>query len=270
MSDDFCGFDYFGTDDEIGDAVVTIPSAGATYTDAKTVTAVQSALVKKGYDLGSSGPNNDGVDGVFGSKTKAAIKKVQGVIGEDQNGQIDTGIIMALQVTPGVLPPGVTMAGRAAVQAQVALDAATAAEHASTPSDVQTAAQSTVDAVNAAAPPAPPAVKQAAQDALTKAKAAKTPDQVKAAAQDVQAAAKDVHAAVAPSWWKTPAWTGGLERWKVAAIASGGIVGLGALAAVVLGGGAAAVVPASVIAATAPAHRVVRRTVHHMFHGGGR
>lgn len=221
---DMHGFDCLGMDDEIGDAVVTIPTVGAIYTDAKTVAAVQQALVKKGADLGTSGPNNDGVDGVLGPKTADAIKTVQKTIGEDQNGKIDSGVIMALQVTPGVLPPGVTIQGRAALQAQVALDAATAAEHASTPSDVQIAAQQAVDA----APPAPPELKQNAQAALVKAKAATTPAQVKAAAVDVKSAAMDVHAATS-NWWTTPAWSGGLERWKVASIGGGAMVGLGAL-----------------------------------------
>ena len=62
--------------------------------------------------------------GDFGSKTKTAIKKLQAAVGADSNGRIDETVISALQVTPGVLPPGVTAQGRAAVQAQVALDAA--------------------------------------------------------------------------------------------------------------------------------------------------
>ena len=206
MSNYLMGCDVLG-------AEVTIPTAGADYTDAKTVTAVQAALVKKGYDLGSTGPNHDGVDGDFGPKTKAAIKKLQAAVGADVNGRIDETVISALQVTPGVLPPGVSIQGRAAVQAQVALDAATLAEHAETPSDVQIAAQQAVDA----APPAPPELKQNAQKALAKAKAATTPAQVQAAAQDVKAAANDVHAAVT-----------GVPPWKIA-------VGIGGGAALLLG-----------------------------------
>src|SRR5277367_999267 len=115
------GLDLFGCSDEsiLGD--VTIPTAGANYTDAKTVAAVQSVLVKKGYDCGKTGPNGDGVDGVFGPSTKKAILKMQNDAGIPQTGIIDEGVISALKVTPGVLPPGVTYAGRAAVQAQVAL-----------------------------------------------------------------------------------------------------------------------------------------------------
>jgi len=223
-ANDMRGFDCLGMDDEIGDAVVTRPTVGANYTDAKTVAAVQAALVKKGADLGTSGPDHNGVDGVLGPKTADAIKTVQKTIGEAQNGKIDEGVISALQVTPGVLPPGVTIQDRAALQAQVALDAATAAEHASTPSDVQIAAQQAFDA----APPAPPELKQNAQAALVKAKAATTPAQVQVAAAAVKSAALDVHAATS-NWWTTPAWSGGLERWKVASIGAGGAIGLGAL-----------------------------------------
>lgn len=215
---------------------VTIPTAGANYTDAKTVTAVQAALVKKGYDLGDSGPNKDGVDGIFGSKTKAAIKKLQATIGAEQNGRIDEGVIAALQVTPGVLPPGVTAQGRAAVQAEAALDAATAAEHQAAlddpnPADVQTAAQQAVDA----APAQPPELKQAAQKALAQAKAATTPEQRKEAAQQTAAVAKDVHEAVKPSWLMLPAWEGGPLRWQLGLGLLGGIFGVGALAVTVGG-----------------------------------
>lgn len=214
-------------------ATVTIPTVGATYTDAKTVAAVQAALVGRGYDLGATGPNKDGVDGVYGSKTKAAIKKLQGNAGLDQTGVITTQVLQALgNLTPGVLPPGVTMAGRAAVQAQVALDVATAAEHAATPSDVQDAAEQLVTVSDTAAPPPPPEVKQKVAAATAQAKAATTPAEVKAAAVAVQAAAQDVHTAVKPSWMSTPAWDGGPERWKVGAALAAGVVGAGALVAI--------------------------------------
>jgi peptidoglycan hydrolase-like protein with peptidoglycan-binding domain len=220
------------TDDDGGLSLLgvdTIPTAGASYTDAKTVTAVQAALVKKGYNIGATGPNNDGVDGMFGPKTKAAIKKLQAAINADVNGTIDEGVIAALKVTPGVLPPGVTMAGRAAVQAQVALDAATAAEHAETPSDAQTAAEQLVTVADAAAPPPPPEVKEKVAAAQRAAHAATTPAEVKAAAMQIADAAADVHAAVKPAWYEVPAWDGGPPTWEVGVTSAAGAVGLGAI-----------------------------------------
>lgn len=208
---------------------VTIPTAGANYTDAKTVAAVQKALVDKGYNVGASGPNGDGVDGIYGSKTKAAIKKLQAAIGAEQNGRIDEGVIAALKVTPGVLPPGVTMQGRAAVQAQAALDAATAAEHAVTPSDAQNAAQQLVTISDSAAPPPPPEVRQKVATAVAAVQAAKTPEAVRAAVASVVSAAQDVHTAVAPPWYELPAWDGGPPRWQVGAVGGAGLTGVGLL-----------------------------------------
>ena len=37
------------------------------------IESVQQALVDLGYDLGNYGPKEDGVDGNFGDKTKAAV-----------------------------------------------------------------------------------------------------------------------------------------------------------------------------------------------------
>jgi hypothetical protein len=228
-----------GLDCYVGDDVRTIPSAGSSssstavvYTDAKTVTAVQAALVKKGYDCGSTGPNGDGVDGLYGSNTARAIKKLQAVINWPQTGKIDQGVLQALNVTPGVLPPGVTLAGRAAVQAQVALDAATTAEHAQTPADVQAPAAQLQTVADNAAPPLPPEVKQKVDNAVAKAKAATTPAQVKEAALVVVSAAQDAHEAVKPSWVVSPAWPGGPAWWKVGAaiggaLATGGLVVVG-------------------------------------------
>src|SRR5579859_2192359 len=78
----------------VGDDVVVIPKVGANYDDdPKTVTAVQYALVHSyGYDLGASGPNSDGVDGMYGSKTKAGVKKLQASLGYDQSGVIDENV----------------------------------------------------------------------------------------------------------------------------------------------------------------------------------
>lgn len=214
-----------------GDQVTTIPTAGADYTDPKTVAAVQLALVRLGYDCGTSGPNHDGIDGMFGPKTKTAIKKMQGDLGMAQTGKIDEGVISALKVTPGVLPPGVSLQDRAALQAQVALDAANQAADATTPAQVQQAAQAAVDA----SPPLPPEIRQQAMDALKKAKAAKTPADVKIAAAAVQKAAEDVHQQVKPSWWVEPTWAGGPPRWQTVAGGSAGAAGLGAILWAILG-----------------------------------
>lgn len=221
---DECGFDLLGCD--VLGAEVTIPTAGANYTDAKTVTAVQYALVKLGYNLGDSGPNKDGVDGLFGPKTSAACKKIQGIANSEQNGHIDETVIMSLKVTPGVLPPGVTAQGRAAVQAQVALEAATKAEHATSASDVQQAAQAVADAMVFE----PMEITLPVQKALAKAKAATTPAQVQEAAKDVAAAARAAHDAKKPSWWMTPVTPGGWEGWKVVTVAGTAVVAVGALA----------------------------------------
>ena len=221
---------------------VTIPRAGANYTDAKTVLAVQAALVKRGYDLGSSGPKKDGVDGILGSKTKAAVKKLQTTLGVEPSGKIDEGVIMALGVTPGVLPPGVSLQAAAAVHAEAALEAATAAEHATTPGTVELAAEQTL----AITPAAPPALRQAAEQALTKAKAAKTHEEVAAAAAAVKQVANDVRAEVGPSWWSLPAWEGGPARWKAGA-------GIGGALALTIG--------TAVALAKRTAKKVARRVV---------
>lgn len=217
---------------------VTIPTAGANYTDAKTVCAVQAALVKKGYDLGKSGPNKDGVDGVFGSKTKDAIKKLQKTLGMQDTGKIDEGVIMALQVTPGVLPPGVTMEGRAAVQADAALAAATKAEHQAALSNpdpvvLQETSQELQKVANAAAPPPPPEVQAKVKEATAQAKNAQTPAEKQAAAQSLAAAASAVNEAVKPSWFSMPAWEGGPPRWQVG-VGLLGLAGAGTLGYVVL------------------------------------
>lgn len=214
--DEESGLSLFGVD--------AVPTAGASYTDAKTIAAVQAALTARGYPLV--------VDGMYGSKTKAAIKKFQAALNMDTSGVIDYDLVTVLRVTPGALPPGVSIQDVAAVQAQAALDAATRAEHANTPSDVQAAAQATVDA----APAQPPQLKQAAQAALAKAKAATTPAQVKAAAADVQDAAMNAHQAVKPSWFVEPMWDGGPPRWQIGLAGVGVLIGIVGLALGLSGG----------------------------------
>lgn len=84
---------------------VVIPKVGQTYTDFKTIYAVQKALVAKGYDLGKTGDNKDGVDGVMGPHTSNAIKQLQAQIGEPLTGTIDSGVLLALNVwAPEALP----------------------------------------------------------------------------------------------------------------------------------------------------------------------
>ncbi len=196
----------------------TIPTAGANYTDYKTVLAVQGALKAKGFD-----PKK--LDGKMGPNTAKAIRAMQVSAGIPQTGVIDEGVIMALGVVPGVLPPGVTASAEADVKAQVALDAATAVEHAATPQDAQVASQQVVDA----APATPPELKQAAQAAHAAIAQARTPAALQAAKQQVQVAAQNIAAAQAPGWWSTPLWSGApVKRWQ-------GAVGVGAGIAVVSG-----------------------------------
>lgn len=94
MSDQYLeGTDVLGAE---GD--VTIPSAGTTYTDYATVSAVQKALKARGFDPGA-------VDGIYGPKTQKAIKAMQAVLGVPQEGIIDYGVLMALKVqAPGAKP----------------------------------------------------------------------------------------------------------------------------------------------------------------------
>jgi peptidoglycan hydrolase-like protein with peptidoglycan-binding domain len=195
---------------------VTIPTAGADYIDYKTVLAVQAALKAHGFNPGT-------LDGKMGPNTAKAIRAMQSSISIPMTGVIDEGVIEALGVTPGVLPPGVSAAAKAQVEAQAALDAATAVEHAETPSDVQAAA----DQVVAAAPAQPPELKAAAVAAANKAKAAKTPAAVEAAKTEVQQAAKQVVSATGPWYGRNvpgvnrPLWQVGLAGVGVFAIGGG-------------------------------------------------
>ncbi len=51
-------------------------------------TQAQKELRALGYDLGTGGPNEDGVDGEFGSKTKKAVEKFQKANGLKEDGKI--------------------------------------------------------------------------------------------------------------------------------------------------------------------------------------
>lgn len=78
---------------------VTIPKAGQVYTDKVTVTAVQQALVAKGFKL------KYGVDGKFGPDTAQAIRAMQKSIGVPETGIIDEGVLMSLGVRAPGSPP---------------------------------------------------------------------------------------------------------------------------------------------------------------------
>lgn len=53
------------------------PVAGMESVPLGKVEAVQQKLVDLGYNLGKTGPNEDGVDGIFGSKSRSAVKQYQ-------------------------------------------------------------------------------------------------------------------------------------------------------------------------------------------------
>lgn len=53
------------------------PVAGMESVPLGKVEAVQQKLVDLGYNLGKTGPNGDGVDGIFGNKSRNAVKQYQ-------------------------------------------------------------------------------------------------------------------------------------------------------------------------------------------------
>lgn len=72
------------------------PVAGMESVPLGKVEAVQQKLVDLGYNLGDTGSNGDGVDGVYGEKTKSAVKKFQtskdlysdGIVGDKTAGAL--------------------------------------------------------------------------------------------------------------------------------------------------------------------------------------
>lgn len=60
------------------------------------VSELQTILVKRGYNLGAYGPNKDGVDGSFGSKTLAAVKDFQKANGLTADGIVASKTLAAL------------------------------------------------------------------------------------------------------------------------------------------------------------------------------
>ena len=76
------------------------PIAGMESVPLGKVEAVQQALVNLGYNLGTTGSNGDGVDGVFGEKTKSAVKKFQTSKGLNDDGIVGDNTAGALGVQP--------------------------------------------------------------------------------------------------------------------------------------------------------------------------
>ena len=50
--------------------------------------ALQILLKGYGYDLGTWGPNGDGIDSDFGADTKAAVQEFQRAVNEDDDGEV--------------------------------------------------------------------------------------------------------------------------------------------------------------------------------------
>ena len=66
---------------------------------------LQAKLKALGHDLGTSGPNGDGIDGGYGTKTTAAVKAEQGKAGHAQSGSLDVKLWRVLDAPP-VPDPG--------------------------------------------------------------------------------------------------------------------------------------------------------------------
>lgn len=58
----------------------------------------QAALVELGFDLGSSGPLNNGVDDAPGRRTRGAVEELQGMLALPQNGVWDDHLQLVLQL----------------------------------------------------------------------------------------------------------------------------------------------------------------------------
>jgi len=202
---DDCGFDCLGAED---------PSVAPSLDDVRKGLRVIGRGMKGDSVVYVQGLTGAIADGDFGSKTEKAVKAFQ-----RSNGLSDTGIVAASTMAAlDKLAGGTAGIGPAkrTEQKQAALEAAAAAEQAKTPAEAQAAAQVFVD--NTVFEPVE--IRLAANKALAKAKAATTPEQVKDAAKDVKAAAQAI------SW----------PTWKIAAVAGGGVVALGALLLALFGG----------------------------------
>ena len=196
----------------------TIPKA-VSYTDEVTVLAVQGALRAKNYSVK--------LDGLFGTETSKAIKKMQRDIGVGETGVIDYGVLNALGLPAPAYAPTVTTAGRSASAA--AKDADAMASYATTPAEVVHASEQVAAASAVALPPPPPEVqiKVAAASAAAKIAASPTatPVQVADAKKQVKEAAEAVKSAT--SFWGQALWAEApVKRWQ------GAVAGAGLLAIV--------------------------------------
>lgn len=54
----------------------------------ESVRAMQILLKGYGYDLGTWGPNGDGIDSDFGADTKAAVQEFQRAVDEEDDGEV--------------------------------------------------------------------------------------------------------------------------------------------------------------------------------------
>jgi peptidoglycan hydrolase-like protein with peptidoglycan-binding domain len=81
------------------------------------VSKVQQALVDLGFNLGTSGPGGNGVDGIYGQRTAAAVRafKVRESLGSEQFGDVGPGTMHRLNelFPPSPTPPGPTPPGPA-------------------------------------------------------------------------------------------------------------------------------------------------------------
>lgn len=68
--------------------------------DTADVKELQTKYKALGYDLGTSGPNGDGVDGGYGTKTTNATKAEQGKAGHAQTGSLDVKLWRVLDAPP--------------------------------------------------------------------------------------------------------------------------------------------------------------------------
>ena len=84
----FLNSNGFKTNEQLT-AELKIQEAAKGVTGKKEVVEAQSYLSVMGFPIGSSGPNNNGVDGQAGGKTESAVKSFQKMTGMEPTGIID-------------------------------------------------------------------------------------------------------------------------------------------------------------------------------------